>query len=550
MDKLLLICLLVILALPALCVNNMEMMFMLEGDQEYGDFGASLAALDFNGDGYDDLAVLQRGWLPDSVTVPTPNSRGFGRLLFYYGGYPFNNIPDFIIEGTHHVQFTPAWITNLGDVNGDGFEDLGAQGFSGLVNDSTWLAGPPCYYVYYGGSNPSTQPGYYRVFDEPHPTGAEIDALGDVNGDGYADIGYVFRTNHSYIPLSRYGIVLGGSTALTEIVLRQVDSFDLVTIQGSGDVNNDGYADYTVTRKDWQGNGNNISSNTLIYGNATLAVTDSLVMLSDYPSPIVWRTRAVGDVNGDGIDDVAGRIISSIDIWYGGTDMTAQNDVSLLPAWAGYPSNDRGLVWGDLNNDGYDDVIGAAPTFSGYSGAIRLWMGGANMNGMMDLYMDETTFDMQYGTGLTAGDFNHDGCCDIAVSAPHSPEYDFYPGRVYVYSGNTELADTTVGAADDNTPVPDTWSFCVVPNPVHDLHSWKLLLTGTAYRDYHDLSVTIYNAKGQRVGSQQLQAETGSTKEFDLPNLHLPAGIYEASVYQGKTLLKTNKFTVLSGAGK
>jgi hypothetical protein len=62
--------------------------------------------------------------------------------------------------------------------------------------------------------------------------------------------------------------------------------------------------------------------------------------------------------------------------------------------------------------------------------------------------------------------------------------------------------------------------------------------------------VTIYNAKGQRVGSQQLQAETGSTNEFDLPNLHLPAGIYEASVYQGKTLLKTNKFTVLSGAGK
>jgi len=115
----------------------MDLMFYMSGTTPYGDFGAGLAALDFNGDGYDDLAVLQRGWAPDSLVTYPPTVR-YGRILIYYGGLGFDSVPDFIIEGSYNYQFVltggDANLAALGDINGDGYDDLGVKGNTDFGN--------------------------------------------------------------------------------------------------------------------------------------------------------------------------------------------------------------------------------------------------------------------------------------------------------------------------------------------------------------------------------------------------------------------------------
>jgi len=162
---LLLFALLLSISLQLYCVNHMDLIFMMQGTTAYGNFGAGLAALDFNGDGYDDLAVLQAGWVPDSL-ITNPPTIMYGRILIYYGGPGFDSVADFIISGTYNSQFAAgaaSYIVSLGDVNGDGYDDLSARGYT---NYSDILADSHKPYVaaYFGGQNPSTQPGYYKSF--------------------------------------------------------------------------------------------------------------------------------------------------------------------------------------------------------------------------------------------------------------------------------------------------------------------------------------------------------------------------------------------------
>ena len=66
------ICILILLPILASslnAVNQMPLAFTIWGDQDYDHFGDKLASLDFNGDGYDDLVVLQSWWVPDSIYV-------------------------------------------------------------------------------------------------------------------------------------------------------------------------------------------------------------------------------------------------------------------------------------------------------------------------------------------------------------------------------------------------------------------------------------------------------------------------------------------------
>ncbi len=59
----------------------------MEGEQLWGDFGASLASLDFNGDGYEELGVTGRG------TTAENHHEGFE---IYYGSKILLLNPDIV----------------------------------------------------------------------------------------------------------------------------------------------------------------------------------------------------------------------------------------------------------------------------------------------------------------------------------------------------------------------------------------------------------------------------------------------------------------------
>jgi hypothetical protein len=76
-----LIILLMISSVPSYCINHLDVIHTIIGEFDGAEMGYSLASLDFNGDGFMDLAVLERGWNPLGH-VNNPDTLYWGKILF------------------------------------------------------------------------------------------------------------------------------------------------------------------------------------------------------------------------------------------------------------------------------------------------------------------------------------------------------------------------------------------------------------------------------------------------------------------------------------
>ncbi|PKN71811.1 MAG: hypothetical protein CVU50_09845 [Candidatus Cloacimonetes bacterium HGW-Cloacimonetes-3] len=518
-------------------VNQMELIHTLYGEFNGARFGNRVVAMDYNADGYDDLIVSSIYWNP---TGEYSSNQGWGKLYFYWGGPNMDNIPDFVMEGTRNWELYPANPKNGGDINGDGIDDL-------VI---TLPVGSVCVIaVYYGKATPTGIPD--ETITIPFSVMDYISAtpLGDINGDGRADM--VIHTEPWETYGSRLIIWTGNETPFHTLIDTDNGSVSRSAI-GVGDVNGDEVDDYLL-QYGLPGGTNMDSRIVLYYGSTNFPEVDSLV-ISDNTNAITLKySSPLGDLNNDGYADFETYVGK---VWLGGTDLTPNNDFELTYNYQYHDWGNPGynvltpFIHGDLNGDGYDEVIGSSYLMNYYRGEVGIWIGGPNMDGLIDLYLyPPSDYETRhFGYAKAAGDFNGDGLCDIAVSAPMyygAPQWA--TGRVFIYSGNTALSDPVVANDDLLSPsLSDSlWDIGVSPNPIGQTDQLRVELIGSGYKTTQKIALTVYNIKGQRIYSSIVIGNSQAPATHTITLTEQAAGIYLISTSVGGKPVITKKISII-----
>lgn len=426
------------------------------------------SAGDINGDGFDDLIVGgpygdrrpsgdDSGQDAGQAYVIFGTASGFGsnvggRSLLDLGTLTASQ--GFVIQGYAAGDLAGYSVSSAGDINGDGIDDLivGAplNGYGG--HNATGEA-----YVIFGTTSGfgatvsgrqvidlaelTTSQGFVIRGDaEGDMAGSSVSSAGDVNGDGFDDlIVCASRNKDGGYDGIQYGTNLPiRSTAGAAYVIFGTDA-------GFG-----GGVDVTYLNASW----------------------GFIIQGAGHEESVLRAVSSAGDINGDGLDDLivgsfrdgksyvvfgqaSGFGQPSGDIW--GRQVI---DLAKLTSSEGFVI--RGVSYagnsvssaGDINGDGFDDlIVGANPT-DPYNGDAHAYVvfgaasgfgsdvGGrqvvdlSTMTASQGFTIKSGNFDMAGWSVSSAGDINGDGFDDLMVGAPGT----YYHGQVgdaYVLYGGT-----------------------------------------------------------------------------------------------------------------
>jgi hypothetical protein len=305
-----------------------------------------------------------------------------------------------------------------------------------------------------------------------------ITPLGDLADDGQSD--YAVAAPAEIGPAGATGAVhvlyKTPGAPRPETVLRgdQVGAYFGQSIAGVGDVNGDGYPDLLVGEPFATVNGNAYAGKAFLYlgGADGMQTTPAWTLQGDSALAYTgWSVAWVGDANGDGYDDwLVGAFGGSSGtgaayLFHGGAGPLATTPAwtyrcPIVGAYAGYCVAGAG----DVNADGYADVLVGAPMYPAeatHPGAAMLFLGHANHPSLApDRVFYGQTDGSSFGQALTgAGDVNGDGYGDFAIAAPafsvpvlHEGRVDVFYGEpsVYAIGQTTPLANSVIDALFGN----------------------------------------------------------------------------------------------------
>jgi hypothetical protein len=447
----------------------------VEGVQYQNHFGALVAGMgDVNGDGYSDIAVSA----PDYDVYANQSD---GAVFVYYGSatgltltpaYMYTNTQP--IESTHFGRS----MAGGGDLNGDGYTDL-VVGQPRYHDD---MLGPNPFHsigrllIYYG--SPSGLPADPVIIDSTARVGLALGGpvgnAGDINGDGYADIVVGGKDTINNVP--RLLIMRGSATGLQDTAYYLVDSLHSIAVTAlaaAGDIDGDGYTDIVA------GDANYDAGDSLNAGRAYIfhGEPDSLhnvlpsVVMNHQGLTVIGFGKSmqhVGDINGDGYSDVVigdhnfikgttnyeGRAY----VYYGSINGLPEVpnvtlDVNQALCKLGYS-----VSGGDVNGDGYADVIVSAPRYNDTQGGVFIYYGSSS-----GLVMTPATITGAAGQHIGyavagAGDLNGDGYGDVLISA-YNDIVTIDTGKVFVYYGSASGLSATPNHIIQGTNEPDMAGF-------------------------------------------------------------------------------------------
>jgi hypothetical protein len=456
--------------------------FAINGEAAGDRSGRSVSnAGDVNGDGKNDLIIGASG--------ADPNGNSSGKSYVVFGkadGTAVNlsavtaGIGGFAINGEAANDRSGISVSSAGDVNGDGKNDL-IIGASGADPNGT-SSGKS--YVVFGKADNTTVNlsdlasgiGGFVINGEAanDGSGSSVSDAGDVNGDGLGDLiigasgadpdgkAYVVfgKANGTAVNLSNVASGIGGFAI----------NGSHVTVSGAGDVNGDGFddlilADLVIGASDksyvvfGKADGTAVNLNEVVAGTGGFAINGPNRSVS-----------SAGDVNGDGKDDL---IIGHSDksyVVFGKADGTAVYSSDVVAGIGGFAINSEPFTYnlssanfgisvsgaGDVNGDGFDDLIVSAPGAENLSSpgksyvvfgkgdgaAVELsdvvaGIGGFVLNG-------EAAGDISGWSVSGAGDVNNDGFDDLIVGAAGADLNGTSSGKSYVVFGGDFLASEPV----------------------------------------------------------------------------------------------------------
>ena len=142
---------------------------------------------------------------------------------------------------------------------------------------------------------------------------------------------------------------------------------------------------------------------------------------------------------------------------------------------------------GDINGDGYDDVAVGAPlnnSVGAEQGRVYVFFGGNPMNAVVDLVLDGEVGGDHFGWSVSrGGDLNKDGKPDFLVGAPlaNSPGLD--AGAVYLYLGKNGTPSTTAAKRFDGEIAGDQFGFSVSDVPDYTGDGTPAFVVGAPFVD-------------------------------------------------------------------
>jgi hypothetical protein len=382
----------------------------------------SIATADFNGDGIPDLVYMDAG--------PTGNSTATVHVLIGVGDGTFTRGQDVSLP----FSYCGICSVNVGDVNGDGKPDVIVGGSGSVTASVVALLGK--------GDGTFGAP-IATTFTPPnsqtYPSSGRKVAIGDINGDGAADLAiadaannevYILLGNNTgaftyageifigYYPTAAYFADLNGDKKLDLIVFGPLGAnvgvypgngngtFGNVTNYGLGagptnmiltDLDGDGHLDI-VTDAGQSYIGNVYYQKVLfLHGNADGTFSAPQTIVSQVQGSIV----DVADYNGDGVPDLVFTNQVGVGIMLGQSGMTYKPLASYLSG-----SSTRGVSFGTFKTGGHRDVALGVP------GGIALMRGNGDGS-----FQSAPFYDLGNQTGAAAvADFNGDGNPDIAAT--------------------------------------------------------------------------------------------------------------------------------------
>jgi FG-GAP repeat len=329
--------------------------------------------------------------------------------------------------------------------------------------------------------------------------GFSVASAGDVNADGYADV--LIGVPGFNSPGTQQGaafLYLGSSSGLSTTPAWEAhggtsgDQFGW-SVASAGDVNADTHVDIIIgaisaevgTNQGeegiayvWYGGTPGVGNPTGLGANGSPSNADWHAEGDQTPfggvgAHLGWSVASAGDVNNDGYDDIIvgvpdghsttnqaqeGRAL----VWLGSSTGVNQGTTG-KPGNAKWKAESNQTAAhlgysvagaGDVNGDGFDDVIVGAPDYdsgSAVAGWAFLWKGkstglsgGTNATPNNADWSNQGAIAANFGKSVAAaGDVNGDGKADVIIGAPEFTGGQSLEGKVFIYLGTTSSLGAT-----------------------------------------------------------------------------------------------------------